>query len=319
MANKFEEIEKFAKGFNNKYKVNFSFEKYHSQKLDKKTVEAVSGGNKKLSKENLAYRCTLVNLYRECVENVMKYKLTSFNPAQLAADFEKLINNYRTFRTENNKRAPEARGGWEKGSDAIGAMKNMLRTIEEESIKPDENNVRKESKIEYTKERYLSGNFRLRDMRKDLEDLKAKYKDGGTATAEELVAISIYADTLRKVANEPSFRWRANPLNIPRKMAEKKLLKQLDTFTNIHLENVVAADDLAEEKFLSSVQNDLNKAENEVKASEMQQNKEQAVNQNDAEKTKLNLDFLGEHQNVKEVSQMVDQHDAPQLKNIIAH
>lgn len=36
MANKFQNIEQFAKNFSNRYKVDFSFEKYHSQKLDKK-------------------------------------------------------------------------------------------------------------------------------------------------------------------------------------------------------------------------------------------------------------------------------------------
>lgn len=316
MANKFQNIEQFAKNFSNRYKVDFSFEKYHSQKLDKKTVEAVSGGDKKMSKENLMYRCTLVNLYRECVENVMKYKLTGFNPAQLANDFERLMNRYRTFQTENDKEAPATRGGWEKDSDVIGAMKDTLKSIEEESLTTDGNNARKESKIVYTQERYLSGNFRLRDMRKDLEALKEKYKDGGYATAEEMVAISIYAETLRKVANEPSWRWRANPLNIPRKMAEKRLLKQLEAFATRHMTYSLAADDLAEEKFLPSVKNDLNKAENEVKASEMQASKEQAVGKNDVEKTKVNLDFLKENQNVKEVSPKVEQHDVPHLENV---
>jgi hypothetical protein len=321
MANKFEEIERFAKNFSNKYKVNFSFEKYHSQKLDKNTVASVSGGDNRIAKENLAYRCTLVNLYRECVENVMKLKYESFNPRQLATDFEKLMNHYREHRTENGKRAPAARGGWEKGSDVIGAMKNTLTSIEEDSTTFDEEtNANKESRVAYTEKRYLSHNIRLRDMRQYLNELKEKYRDGGNATTEEMGPISIYYDTLNKVVHERSRGWRTNPFNIPRKRAERKLLKQLQAFTNRHMEFAVAADDLVAEKCLPGIKGDLNKAEAEAKASEMQESKEMAIsNENKVEKEHVDLGFLAESNNVKEVSQKVEQHSVPQLENVISH
>lgn len=318
---KFDNFKMAETVFNNKYKVNFSFEKYHSQKLDKNTVATVSGSDNRIAKENLAYRCTLVNLYRECVENVMKLKYESFKPAELAADFEKLMDKYRTYCTENGKRAPAARGGWEKGSDVIGAMKNTLTSIEEDSTTFDEEtNANKESRVAYTEKRYLSHNIRLRDMRQYLNELKEKYRDGGNATAEEMGPISIYFDTLNKVVHERSRGWRANPFNIPRKRAERKLLKQLRVFTDRHMEFSVAADDLVAEKCLPGIKGDLNKAENEVKASEMQESKEMAINnENKVEKEHVNLGFLAENNNVKEVSQRVEQHNAPQLENVISH
>lgn len=40
MANNFKAYENFQRNFNNKYKVNFSFEQYEEQKLNKKKYRA---------------------------------------------------------------------------------------------------------------------------------------------------------------------------------------------------------------------------------------------------------------------------------------
>ena len=74
MANKYESYETRLKGFNNKYKVNFSFEKYASQSLRQKNLSPALQGVRGIGNENRAYRNALLNIYKECVENMMQKK-----------------------------------------------------------------------------------------------------------------------------------------------------------------------------------------------------------------------------------------------------
>ena len=54
MANNFEAYEKLAENFNNKYKVNFSFKKYDSQRLNKKNICQLKKLVKLMKKYDLA-------------------------------------------------------------------------------------------------------------------------------------------------------------------------------------------------------------------------------------------------------------------------
>ena len=110
MANNFEAYKSFERNFNNKYKVNFSFEQYEEQKLNKKNTEPALKGQKNAGKENLKYRNALLKIYKECVQNMKDNKYKSFNPGELATDFEKLMNHYRDYCNKNDKEAPDANG-----------------------------------------------------------------------------------------------------------------------------------------------------------------------------------------------------------------
>ena len=126
MANKYESYETRLKGFNNRYKVNFSFEKYASQSLRQKNLSPALQGVRGIGNENRAYRNALLNIYKECVENMMQRKYENFKPQDLLRDFENLMNGYRDYCNDKGKRAPESHGGWKK-SEAIEAMNESTR------------------------------------------------------------------------------------------------------------------------------------------------------------------------------------------------
>ena len=298
MANNFEAYEKLAESFNNKYKVNFSFEKYDSQRLNKKNTAPALSGNKDAGKENLKYRNALLNIYKECVENMMKKEYNTFNPYELSKDFEKLMNNYRSYCTENGKQAPDVNGGW-KDREIMDGMRTTLN-----SMNPN--------KVEYTKEKYLSGQLRLRDIKKDVRDIM---KNGvSDVSAEALSNIIVYRDAIRNVVESRSILWKLNPFNWSKSSAEQRALKGLDAVVNINMENELTADVFAEENVMPNAAKELDKSVEKINSIEKEQ---QAAKQLDNTRVKLEMSDLAEKTNNIEKSARVEETKSLSKNNVM--
>jgi hypothetical protein len=305
MANKYESYETRLKGFNNRYKVNFSFEKYASQSLRQKNLSPALQGVRGIGNENRAYRNALLNLYKECVENMMQKKYESFNPSELLKDFEKLMNGYRDYCSDKKKRAPEVNGGW-KGTEAVDAMKETLRIMDPKD------------KAKYAERQYWSGQLRLRDMKKFVQDNPAIAR--GKATLEQVAMLETYRTALLNIIENRAQGW--GRLNLRRSYLEKKTCNILSALIGANLEKSIEADTIVEENVVPKAQTGLDKAAEEIKLQEklkvenkeIQQNAEQK--QSDA-KVHLNMDFLSEKENIKEVSPKIIENKSLNKENLL--
>ena len=295
--NKYEAYEGQLERFNKRYKVNFSFEKYDKQKLDKKNLEPAVGNVDGLSKENTKYRNALLGIYKQCVDNVIKMNYKSFDSARLIEDFEKLMDGYREYRNDNGKTPPEANGGWKKGADIISDMSTTLSTI---------NPVRND----YLMGEYLAGNLRIRDMKADVMERTGK-NGMRNLSVEDLGVVSAYRDMLAEVvANRPVW-WKV--LNyFGKSSAEQKALKALDFIVNVNSENVVAADDEMRVSPIPDLQSELNVSAQKMVEKELE--KTNAINNN---RVKEVMGFLAENNNVKEISPKVEDIKPKSKENII--
>ena len=271
MANNFEAYANFERNFNNRYKVNFSFERYEAQKLNKKNIEPALKDQKNIGKENLKYRNALLNIYKECVQNMKDNKYKSFNPDELATDFEKLMNNYRDYCNKNNKEAPDVNGGWE-GRETMDSMRATLTTIKPEKLKD-------------TTDRYISGKLRLRDMKATVRNLTANGMRN--VSAEGLAEIMIYRESIQTaVENRPTWWKIIHPF---KNNAEQKAVEALDTIINVNLENDLIAQSIVDGEVISNAKNALDRATNGI---------EDVVETRAPKKEKMNMDFLSEKNNV---------------------
>ena len=284
MANKFEAYEKFVKSFNDKYKVNFSFEKYEKQSLKSKSTATALVGKNDIVKENLAYRNALLNVYKECVENMMNNKYKTFAPGQLAKDFEKLMGNYRSYCEEKGKAAPDLNGGWKNTKETVDDMRSTLNAMEP-------------NKVEYTKEKYLSGQLRLRDIKRDVQDM-VRRGEHAILSVEDLATAMVYGDVLNSAKEERTLLWKLNPFNWAKMRAENRFSKAIGELLNINMENVITAGDLVEENVVAKAQADLDKVAKTVEIAP------------EEKKVQLNMDFLSEKANAKEASQKVEEKSA---------
>ena len=271
MANNFEAYASFERNFNNKYKVNFSFEQYEAKKLNKKNIEPALKDQKNLGKENLRYRNALLNIYRECVQNMKDNKYKSFNPDELASDFEKLMNHYRNHCTENGKEAPDVNGGW-KGRETMDSMRATLATIKPERLKE-------------TTDRYISGELRLRDMRATVRKLT---ENGISNVSDEgLAEIMIYRESVKTAVENRSGWWRfIHPF---KNNAEQKAVQALDAIINYNLENQLTAQGIVDGEVISNAKSALDRATNGI---------EEIVENRAPKKERMNMDFMSEKNNI---------------------
>ena len=271
MANNFTAYENFQRNFNNRYKVNFSFEQYEAQKLNKKNIEPALKGQKNVGKENLKYRNALLKIYKDCVQNMKDNKYKSFNPSELATDFEKLMNHYRDYCNKNDKQAPDVNGGW----DGIETMDSMRATLS--TIKPE--------KIKDTTNRYISGNLRLRDIRAKVRNLTAN--GISSVSAEGLAEIMTYRESIQTaVENRPTWWKIIHPF---KNNAEQKAVEALDTIIDFNLENVLTAQDIIDGEVIGNAKMALDRASNNI---------EEIVENRGPKKERMNMDFMSEKNNI---------------------
>ena len=303
MANKYEAYETRLQSFNNRYKVNFSFEKYASQSLRQKNLSPALQGVRGIGNENRAYRNALLNIYKECVENMMQKKYENFKPQDLLRDFENLMNGYRDYCNDKGKRAPESHGGWKK-SEAIEAMNETLRIMNPKD------------KVDYAERKYWARELRIRDMRKFVQDHPELAR--GKGTAEQVAILETYRSALLKALETRSQGW--GRFNLLRTRLEKKTCDILGAFINVNSEHTVAADDIVDENIVPKAEGALKESADAIKEMEKSENKEMvqgAEQKQNNERMKMDMGFMAENVNNKDVSPKIEEHDAPTKHSVI--
>ena len=212
MAEGLEKYQASVDSFNDTFGLSFSFEEFESSHI--KLVKFFKNNGQISLVDNL-YRGTLLNLYRETVENNMKGLSKAAAPDELFAAFDALMENYREYCKGKKMKAPSKNGGWTEKSEAFESMQSKISDIPQ-------------SKSDYIKNLYLDGKYPLRRMRADLEAIQGKPSISVTEASRLLVYVSALEDTI----NNRSRGWRANPLNWVRKRAEKRDLATLRGFIN---------------------------------------------------------------------------------------
>lgn len=198
-----------------------------------------------------------------------KYK--SFDPSELATDFEKLMNHYRDYCNNNDKQAPDVNGGWE-GIETMDSMRATLTTIKPEKIKDITN-------------RYISGNLRLRDIRANVRNLTAN--GISSVSAEGLAEIMMYRESIQTaVENRPTWWKIIHPF---KNNAEQKAVEALDTIINFNLENALTAQDIIDGEIIGNAKMALDKASNNI---------EEIVENRAPKRERMNMDFMSEKNNI---------------------
>ena len=287
MPGKYENYESRLNRFNNKFKVNFSFESYDSQSLKEKNLATPLKGVKGISRENLKYRNAFLNIYKECVQNMVDEKLNTFKPEELVQEFEKLMGDYRRYCNDNGETAPDVNGGW-MGTEHMDAMRDTVNSI-------------RSPRVAHESERYLSGELRVRDVRAYVRGLAGNIRN---LSAEELANVMVYREAINNAVESRPFWWKI--IHPFKNNAEQKAVGILDELVSINMANEVAAQVLVDGDAIDNAKNALESANNHL---------EEELRDRAQRGERLNLNFLSENANVREVSGRVNDHNVPQRAN----
>lgn len=300
MAGTFDKYQEALNQFNAKYGVNYKFEMYETQVLKIKNLQSTFVSHSKTKVENIVYRSMLTSFYKECVDNMIERKIDRINYADFIGDFESLMDNYREYCKENGKEAPSAKGGWKKDVEIVEAIEAKIKDV-------------KEDIGEYTKEKYLSGNLRLRDMRAALETMK----NGEAVSKEQLATAIAYQKALKSTVKERSFFWKVfHPI---RNNAEQRDLNVINAFLDgernkdsLKYSNAIL---LASEKTAINIKSELASAKVALQENVVAE----AQNKIEENRVKLDSEQLGADVNGKDVnnkSEKVEAHEVPKLDNV---
>jgi hypothetical protein len=291
MPGKYENYESRLNSFNNRYKVNFSFESYDAQSLKDENRVAPLKGVKGISRENLKYRNAFLNIYKECVGNMVDKKLNTFKPEELAQEFEKVMDDYRRYCSENGETAPEVNGGW-MGTEHMDAMRDTVNSI-------------RSPRVSRESERYLSGELRVRDVRAYVRGLAGE--DGSHIrhlSPDELANVMVYREAIKNAVESRPFWWKI--IHPFKNHAEQKAVDILNELVSINTQNEVAAQSLVDGEAIDNAKNALESANNHL---------EEELRDRAQRGERMNLDFLSENANIREVSGRVNDHNVPQRSN----
>ena len=291
MPGKYEKYESRLKSFNNRYKVNFSFESYDSQSLKEKNLATPLKGVKGISRENLKYRNAFLNIYKECVGNMVDKKLNTFKPEELVQEFEKLMGDYRRYCNDNGETAPDVNGGW-MGTEHMDAMRDTVNSI-------------RSPRVARESERYLSGELRVRDVRAYVRGLAGNNGSNiRNLSPEELANVMVYREAIKNAVESRPLWWKI--IHPFKNNAEQKAVGVLNELVSVNMTNEMAAQALVDGDAIDNAKNALESATNHL---------EEELRDRAQRGERINLDFLSENANIREVSGRVNEHQAPQRTN----
>ena len=293
MAGTFDKYQEALDKFNAKYGVNYKFEMYETQVLKIKNLQSAFVSRSKSKPEDLVYRGMFTSLFRECVDNMVERKIGMIDHVDLLGDFDALMDNYREFCKENGKEAPNKKGGWKSDVQVIEAIQEKIKDV-------------KTDIGEYTKEKYLSGKLRLRDMRASLDTMKS----ANTVSVDQVATVIAYQKALKSTVKERSFLWKVfHPI---RNNAEKRDLKAVEAFLDgARSKNPLEYSEamiLAAEKTVYNINAKLERAKENLKANvptEAQQKERIDVSKD------VNAN-INENKNLSKA----EEHKAPKLENV---
>ena len=290
MPGKYENYESRLNRFNNRFKVNFSFESYDSQSLKEKNLATPLKGVKGISRENLKYRNAFLNIYKECVGNMVDKKLNTFKPEELVQEFEKLMGDYRRYCNDNGETAPDVNGGW-MGTENMDAMRDTINSI-------------RSPRVARESERYLSGELRVRDVRAYVRSLAENNGSMRNLSPEELANVMVYREAIKNAVESRPLWWKI--IHPFKNNAEQKAVGVLNDLVSINMQNELAAQSLVDGEAIDNARNSLESANNHL---------EEQLGDRSRRGERMNMDFLSENANVREVSGRVNDQHVPQRTN----
>ncbi len=237
MANNFEEYNYLVATFNKKYGTNFSFEEYDEEqrRFDNFSDNFLKGPVNGVSNEDNVYRKEFLKLYKQYMESIIfGYSKTFFTTpdyTDFINDFEDLMGIYRSYCSDEKRKAPSKLGGWKKGNDIIKAMEGKVNEFTDGFS----------NKNDYVRNEYLAGRMPLRKMRADLE----KIKNSNYYTEKELGRIINYHNALEKIVQGHTVWSYINLFRLGRTLAENREYKALNVFIESSIKKSYATHDLA--------------------------------------------------------------------------
>ena len=226
--------------FNDKYKTNFSFEKFQEEVLKLNNIKRYLGPSKtRISNDDAIYRGTYEKLYKQAINAVIDKRIPHFDCLTFLNEFEELMGNYRTVCNAAKKTFPSPRGAWTKDSDIIKSAQKKLNEI----------NNNKQTNVE---ERYKKGEIRIRDMRAYAQELS----DAKNPSVEQLSTLLNYANALENTNKNRPFWWRA--IHWIRNSAEKRYAEQIrDTAKTLLGDNLSAAEIILTQQDAPNLKSDM--------------------------------------------------------------
>ena len=237
MAGNFEEYNDFVGAFNKKYGTNFSFEEYDEEqrRFDNFSENFLKGPINGVSNEDSVYRKEFLKIYKQYAESlIFEYSDTFFGTPDYTYfinDFEDLMDVYRSYCSDEKRKAPSKFGGWKNGNEIIEAMEGKVNEFTEGFS----------NKNEYVRNEYLAGRMPLRKMRADLDKIsKSEYY-----TDKELGRIINYYNALEKIVQGHTVWSYINLFRLGRTLAERREFNALSTFVESSVKKADATHDLA--------------------------------------------------------------------------
>lgn len=202
----YSELERRAAMFNRRYGVNFNVEEFinSTAALDDDMISLSSGKES----ANMLYRTAFRPLIKKAMENYVDNKILSFEPWTMLREFEANVMSFYRSECEREgvgERAPDVDAGWTQ-SEYFQRVDRELQ-----GMNPD--------KKVYTYDKYISGQLRLRDIRKYVESM------GNELSEPKVSTIMVYANAVSEAIKSRTRTWRFfHPF---KSRAEKRDLKML--------------------------------------------------------------------------------------------
>jgi hypothetical protein len=154
-------------------------------------------------------------------------------------------------------------------------------------------------------ERYLSGELRVRDVRSYVRGLAENNgRKISNLSPEELADVMVYREAIKNAVESRSFWWRR--IHPFKNRAEQKAVGVLNDLVSINTQNEVAAQSLVDGEAIDNAKNALVSANNHL---------EEELRERAQRGERMNLDFLSENANVRDVSGRVNEQHVPQRAN----
>lgn len=205
----YENYQHLVNNFNEKYGVNFSYEEFEAEVNALRNSRGAGVGSEI---ENEVYVSTYKNLFKKAVDNLVHARLAIYriDHDSISADYEKMMNGYIDAHANEDDFSQTK---WIPTSQLAGSVSDVVASY------PDTN-------TDYIAQKYLGGEFRIRDMRARTNLLESRKE----TNPERICAILCYAEALEKVNSQRSFWWRVfHPF---RNSAEKSEAKNMRKFVN---------------------------------------------------------------------------------------
>lgn len=201
---KFANYQNLVNDFNFKYGVAFSYQEFEAEVNALKNSRASSAPGEC---ENEVYVSTYKKILEKAIDNVIHAKLDRYHldHKEMMKDYGNLMNGYLDAQSAAGNNIPME---WKRRSELLKSVTPMLEK-------------HTGTNGDYIAQKYLNGEFRIRDMRARTNYLK-EHKE---TNPQVLVGICAYAEALEKVNSQRSRLWRW--LHPFRNRAEKRQAKEM--------------------------------------------------------------------------------------------